>query len=68
MFFRRYVDDTFLIANEEKNVETTLDAFYDVHPTIRFTSEREERGKFVFLDVKLERKEDGHLERSVLRK
>jgi hypothetical protein len=49
-YFRRFVDDCFLIQKISE-MKTTLDTFNGVHPAIQFTSEHPTDGKLPFLDV-----------------
>nr|CAH8824061.1 unnamed protein product [Trichobilharzia regenti]CAH8845810.1 unnamed protein product [Trichobilharzia regenti] len=68
-FYKRYVDDTFIIANNEENLENILDFFNSCHPAIQFTLEKESNATISFLDVQLARREqDGTLKRSIHRK
>ena len=67
-FYRRYVDDIFIILDGQTDTDYLLNSFNDVHPTIRFTAEFEKNDSFNFLDVLLIRRSDGTLKRSVYRK
>ena len=67
-FYRRYVDDIFVILESEKALSTINETFNKAHPKISFTFETEADNAFHFLDVKLERGLDGMLTRSVYRK
>ena len=53
-FYKRYVDDTFLIFNDEGHVEQFLNYLNSKHDCIKFTSEKEENGTLPFLDLKIE--------------
>ena len=67
-FYRRYVDDIFLILEDHVDVTPLLDIFNCAHRSIQFTSESEKEGSFNFLDVHLSKRPDGSLRRSVYRK
>ena len=54
-FFRRYVDDIFVLFSSQKQVESFKSFLNSRHPNIKFTSEIEANSQFSFLDVKLER-------------
>jgi len=61
------VDDIASIVNRRK-IKTTLDSFNSFHPEIQFTIEVEEDRKLPFLDVLLNRKDDGSFKFSIYRK
>ena len=63
----RYVDDILAIVPQRQNVSTLLQRLNDVHPTIKFTLEREVSERISFLDVVLH-KVNGRLRFSVLEK
>lgn len=67
LFYRRYVDDCFLIYKSEFK-QRILDDFNSFHNNIQFTIETEENGSLPFLDVLLERNESNVLRRRVFRK
>ena len=56
-FYRRYVDDCFVIFNSESHVELFLDFINGQHQSIQFTYEKEVNNILPFLDLKVERKE-----------
>ena len=66
-FWRRYVDDTCTALPS-----TLVDSFHDhlnsINPCIQFTIERESDGQLPFLDIFLNREEDGSISTSVYRK
>ena len=66
-FYKRYVDDTFLIFNDESHVEHFLNYLNSKHDCIKFTSEKEENGILPFLDLKIVRK-NSTLSTSIYRK
>jgi hypothetical protein len=66
-FYRRYVDDTFLVFDDMSHVSRFLAYLNLKHPNIKFTSEVEVNGQISFLDVLINKKESS-LETSVYRK
>ena len=67
LFYRRYVDDTFLMFKENADVAKFLEYLNGKHPNIRFTCEIENNGKLPFLDI-LICKNNGNISTSVYRK
>ena len=67
-FYRRYVDDIFIILDDQADLTPLLDIFNCAHHSIQFTAELEQDSSFNFLDVKLSKRPDGSLKRSVHRK
>ena len=55
LFYRRYIDDTFLLFREESHVKMFLDYLNSQHSNIKFTSEVEKNCKLNFLDVTVTR-------------
>ena len=51
LFYRRYVDDTFCVFNNEQDAMLFLDYLNTRHPNIRFTYEKQLEGKLPFLDI-----------------
>ncbi|CAH8463563.1 unnamed protein product [Schistosoma turkestanicum] len=51
----RYVDDTFIIVDQDTRKEKLLEQFNNVHPAITFTGEEEYDEKLSFLDITLSR-------------
>ncbi|BHF64967.1 hypothetical protein SprV_0200797600 [Sparganum proliferum] len=66
-FWRRYVDDTFVIIEKDK-LSGFQDLLNNIFPDIQFTSEEEEDEKLPFLDVLVTRTPDGELSTTVYRK
>ena len=66
-FYRRYVDDTFILFKEESHCTQFLNYLNSQHPSIKFTSEVEKDCKLSFLDV-LVHKENSQFRTSVFRK
>ena len=67
LFYNRFVDDTFTIFTNEQHSTEFFAAVNKLHPSLRFTMEREENGILPFMDVAV-RRTSGGLERSVYRK
>ena len=67
VYYRRYVDDTFLVFDNEEHIPLFLDYLNSKHNNIRFTYEIENNGKLPFLDVLVTRTNDG-ITTSVYRK
>ena len=67
-FYRRYVDDCFLLVGEEHDINDILDQFTSIRPKIEFTMERESEGSFAFLDVLVTRRTTGSSKLSIFRK
>ena len=51
IFYKRYIDDTFLIFEHQSHFQLFLDYLNSRHPSIKFTCEVEEEGKLSFLDT-----------------
>lgn len=64
----RYVDDCFLLLENEKNVDDILSHFNNVHPNIVFTYETECNDRLPFLDVLITRAGNGTSHLSIYRK
>nr|CAH8822876.1 unnamed protein product [Trichobilharzia regenti] len=64
----RYVDDTFIVCKNKSHASHLLRLFNGAHANIDFTMEHESDGKFHFLDIAMERLEDGSLQKSIYRK
>ena len=67
-FYKRYVDDTFIVCNKKVDAELLLNKFNESHPNIKFTLEHEENGRNHFLDVMINRCGNASIKRSVYRK
>ena len=63
----RYVDDTFTFVRKGE-LQNIMDALNSFHSDIQFTHEVESNGVIAFLDVQVQRKEDGNFTTSVYRK
>ena len=67
LFYRRYVDDTFLLFRSDTHIEPFLEYMNNRHANIRFTKEVETDGKLSFLDTVITR-EGNSFSTSVFRK
>ena len=67
LFYRRYVDDCFLLFNSRSYAASFLSFLNSRHKNVKFTMENESNGQLPFLDV-LVRKEGGKLHTSVYMK
>ena len=54
-YFRRYIDDCFLIFDDRSQIDKFLGYLNSRHPAIRFTKEIEKNGVLPFLDVNVKR-------------
>ena len=66
-FYRRYVDDTFILFSDPSHIPLFLNYLNSQHPNIKFTCENEAKNQLNFLDVTVHRK-DNKFETSVYRK
>ena len=66
-FYRRYVDDIFVLFDKPEHLEMFKDYFNSKHKNIKFTVEIENEGKLPFLDILIDRS-DGKIVTSVYRK
>ena len=57
LYYRRYVDDSFLIFERSSHVLPFFEHMNNQHPNIKFTKEEENGEYFAFLDIKI-RKEN----------
>ena len=55
MFYRRYVDDIFVIFRKEEHLKLFLNYFNSCHKNIKFTSEKEINNKLSLLDTETSR-------------
>ena len=67
LVYFRYVDDTFAVFNNEENCYTFFIQLNSLHPSLRFTYEKESNHSFPFLDMLVERHDSKFLT-SVYRK
>ena len=67
-FYKRYVDDIFVVCESAEGIQNAREALNLIHPNIKFTSELESANCLPFLDVLLTRRDDGSIQRSIYRK
>lgn len=60
LFYARYVDDGFLVANS-RHFSRILKEFNSIHPRLQFTIEHEQDQRLSFLDTKVHRCDNGSL-------
>ena len=58
VFWKRYVDDTFVILKSFHNIDEIVEHLNDLVPSIKFTVEKEENKSIAFLDVTVIRHEN----------
>lgn len=59
IYYRRYVDDTFLIFKSEEDNRRFFQYFNSRHKNIRFTCEKENNGSLSFLDILITKSDTG---------
>ena len=67
-FYRRYIDDTFLLVRDKSHVKYFHDYLNKQHPNIKFTYETEQSKKLSFLDITISRDSDSTFKTSFFRK
>ena len=55
VYYRRYVDDIFVLFRSQDHLIKFRDYFNKCHPNMNFTFEQEKNGKLSFLDVDVSR-------------
>ena len=55
VFYRRYVDDIFVLFKSPDHIENFRNYFNSCHPNMSFSFEKEKNGKMPFLDVEISR-------------
>ena len=65
--YKRYVDDIFLIFENQRHVDPFLHYMNSLHKNIVFTCETEKKSSLAFLDLLIQRKEK-HYETEIYRK
>ena len=55
VFYRRYVDDVFVLFKSTDHLEKFPNYFNTCHPNMSFSFEKEKNGKMSFLDVEISR-------------
>ena len=67
-FYRRYVDDTFCLFNNEQDALLFFNFLSSQHTNIKFTMDKESNKMLAFLDVYINNKDPSNLLMSVYRK
>jgi len=67
LFYKRYLDDTFVVFNNESHATQFFDFINTFHPNIRFTVEKEINSSLPFLDMSIQCT-DGKFTSSIYRK
>ena len=67
IFYRRYVDDIFVLFDSAEHLSKFRDYFNTRHPNMSFSFEQEKNGKLSFLDVEISR-EKGKFVTTIYRK
>ena len=57
IFYKRYVDDTYIIFKQKEHVQHFYDYLNNKHRNIKFTKEEEVNKQLPFLDIMIERKQ-----------
>ena len=68
LFYKRYVDDTFVLCRNKNDAEQILADLNNVHPNIKFTMEAEANDEISFLDLRLKRLPNGSIEKTIYHK
>ncbi|BHF59497.1 hypothetical protein SprV_0100245600 [Sparganum proliferum] len=63
VFYGRYVDDIFCLADGTTDTEDLVQKFNSAYLPLKFTAEAEAGNEIAFLDVLLHRQEDGSIQR-----
>ena len=64
----RFVDDSFAYFDEKEESDRFLHILNGLHPALKFTCEHEEDSRLPFMDVQVEKMDDGGAVTSVYRK
>ena len=59
--YYRYMDDTFIVFNNESQCDVFLDKLNSLHPSLHFTFEKESNCSLPFLDVLVEKLSSGFI-------
>ena len=68
IFYRRYIDDTFILFKNPRHIPKFRDYLNQQHPNIEFTSELETDCILNFMDISIKRNQNGSFTTSVFRK
>ena len=58
VFYKRYVDDIFVLFRKEEHLKLFLNYFNSCHENIKFTSQKETNNKLSFLDIEISREKN----------
>lgn len=58
LFYKRYLDDTFVIFKDESSANNFLEFVNSIHPNLEFTIEKESNNVLPFLDVNVTREQN----------
>ena len=61
VFYRRYVDDCFLVFRDISHVNKFKEYINNIHSNIKFTFELEQNSTLPFLDTLIRKTDDGRL-------
>ena len=67
VFYRRYVDDIFVLFESAEHLSKFRNYFNTCHPNMSFSFEQEKNGKLSFLDIEVSREKE-NFETTVYRK
>ena len=68
LFYKRYVDDTFVLCRNKNDAEQILADMTNAHPNIKYTIKVKANDKNSFLDLKLKRLTNGSIEKTIYHK
>ena len=68
LFYKRYVDGTFVLCRNKNDAEQILADFINVHHNNKFTMEAEANDEISFLDLRLIRLPNGSIEKTIYHK
>ena len=68
LFYRRYVDDILVFADNSEQLDELRLELNSLHPKIRFSVEVERENQLPLLDILMQRRPDGSISRSVYHK
>lgn len=63
-----YVDDTFIVCNDQQQTKHLVDVFRDAVTNIQFTMEYEKDNEFHFFNITVQQRYDGTVQHSAYRK
>ena len=60
LLYHRFVDDTFAIFEDNSGVLSFFEDLNQLHPSLQFTMESENKNKLLFMDVELKKTSESH--------